>query len=118
MIGARAPLAALGGTAVVLVGLAWHAHLRAVERRREQPAIDAMTRLLPAPDLSFAGSARHLRFPSLEEPGAAFADAPGMPDLDPAGAAVAPPTEVYAHVDRGAARTAAPHVPWRPFDPR
>jgi hypothetical protein len=55
--------------------------------------------LLPAPDLSFAGSARHLRFPSLEEPGAAFADAPGAADLDPAGAAVAPPTAVYADVE-------------------
>ena len=59
---------------------------------------DAIMHLLPAPDLSFAGSARHLRFPSLEEPGAAFADAPAAPDLDPAGAAVAPPTAVYTDI--------------------
>lgn len=99
MTSARAPLLALGGTALLLSAVAWHAHARAVERRHEQAAIDALTRLLPAPDLSFAGSARHLRFPSLEEPGAAFADAPASPDLDPAGAAVAPPTEVYTHIE-------------------
>jgi hypothetical protein len=98
MTSARAPVAALGSIILVLVGVAWHARVRTVERRKEQAAIDAVMRVLPAPDLSFAGSARHLRFPSLEEPGAAFADAPGAPDLDPAGAAVAPPTAVYAHV--------------------
>jgi hypothetical protein len=59
---------------------------------------------MPAPDLAFAGSARHLRFPSLEEPGAAFADAPGAPDLDPAGAAVAPPKAVYSQVETPAPR--------------
>jgi hypothetical protein len=99
MTSARAPLTALGSIAIILLGLAWHARARTVERQNEQAAIDALTRLLPAPDLSFAGSARHLRFPSLEEPGAAFSDAPGAPDLDPAGAAVAPPIAVYAHID-------------------
>ena len=107
MTSARAPLSALGLTALVLGGVAWHAHARTVERRHEQAAVDAVTRLLPAPDLSFAGSARHLRFPSLEEPGAAFADAPASPDIDPAGAAVAPPTEVYTHVETPARRTPA-----------
>jgi len=82
----------------VLGAVAWHAHAQTVERRREAPAIDAVMRLLPAPDLSFAGSARHLRFPSLEEPGAAFSDVPAAPDLDPAGAAVAPPVEVYTDI--------------------
>jgi hypothetical protein len=107
MTSARAPLSALGLAALALVGVAWHAHIRTAERHRDQAAIDAITRLLPAPDLSFAGSARHLRFPSLEEPGAAFADAPAAPDLDPAGAAVAPPTAVYASVASFALRAAA-----------
>jgi hypothetical protein len=108
MSSARAPLAALGGTALVLAAVAWHAHGRTSERSREQRAIDALVRLLPAPDLSFAGSARHLRFPSIEEPGAAFADAPASPDLDPAGAAVAPPIEVYTNT---AAMSFAPERP-------
>jgi hypothetical protein len=99
MTSARAPFLALGLTALVLGAVAWHAHARASVRERDQVAIDAVMRLLPAPDLSFAGSARHLRFPSLEEPGAAFADAPASPDLDPAGAAVAPPTAVFTHVE-------------------
>jgi len=107
MTSARAPLLALGLTALALGGVAWDAHARAALRRQEQAAIDAVTRLLPAPDLSFAGSSRHLRFPSLEEPGAAFADAPGSPDLDPAGAAVAPPTAVFTHVETSALRARA-----------
>ena len=98
MTSARAPLAALGGAALALVAVGWHARAREVAREHEQPAIDAILRRLPAPDLSFAGSARHLRFPSLEEPGAAFADVPAGPDLDPAGAAVAPPTAVYTDI--------------------
>lgn len=109
MKSARAPVSAIGGAALVLAAVAWHAQGRTFDRGREQPAIDAIMRLLPAPDLSFAGSARHLRFPSLEEPGAAFADVPAGPDLDPAGAAVAPPTAVYTDV-------AAPSLaPLRPF---
>lgn len=98
MTSPRAPLSALGVTALVLGLVALHAHARTGARRDEQAAVDAITRLLPAADLSFAGSARHLRFPSLEEPGAAFADAPGAPDLDPAGAAVAPPKSVYTDI--------------------
>jgi hypothetical protein len=96
MTSARAPLLALAIEAALLVGLFTHAHMRVAERRTEQPAVDAVSRFLPAADLSLAGAARHLRFPSLEEPGAAFADAPASPDLDPAGAALAPPIDVYA----------------------
>jgi hypothetical protein len=107
MTSARAPILALGSTALALVFVAWHARAQALLRREEQPAIHAVTRLLPAPDLSFAGSARHLRFPSLEEPGAAFADAPASPDLDPAGAAVAPPTDVFVRVEKPAPRVPA-----------
>ena len=96
MTGARAPVIALVAPLFALACVGLHARGRSQERRREQPAIDAVARVLPAADLAFAGSARHLRFPSLEEPGAAFADTPGGPDLDPAGAAVAPPIDVYA----------------------
>ena len=108
MTSARAPFLALGSTVLVLGAVAWHAHARTVERRHQQAAIDAITQLLPAPDLSFAGSARHRRFPSLEEPGAAFADAPAAPDLDPAGAAVAPPKAMYADLEAPRAPASRP----------
>ena len=104
MMSARTPLLALGLTALALGGATLHAETRVAKRRSEQAAIEAVTRLLPAPDLAFAGSARHLRFPSLEEPGAAFADAPASPDLDPAGAAVAPPRAVYVEIPAPAPR--------------
>jgi len=107
MTNARMPLLALGLTALSVGAVAWHAHARAANRDREQAAVDAVTRLLPAPDLAFAGSARHLRFPSAEEPGAAFADAPASPDLDPAGGAIAPPREVYENVETPAPRAPA-----------
>jgi hypothetical protein len=98
MTSARAPLLALGCATLVLAAVSWHANARASMHRQEQAAVDAVMRLLPAADLSFAGSSRHLRFPSLEEPGAAFADAPASPDLDPAGAAVAPPIGVLTQI--------------------
>ncbi|MET0591202.1 MAG: hypothetical protein ABW133_00780 [Polyangiaceae bacterium] len=104
MTSARTPLLALGLTALALAAVTVHAETRAAKRRGEQAAIDAVTRLLPASDLAFAGSARHLRFPSLEEPGAAFSDAPASPDLDPAGAAVAPPIGVYVEIPAPAPR--------------
>lgn len=52
--------------------------------RSVEPAMRVAVRL-PAPDLALAGGARHLRMPSLEEPGAPFHDSPGLLDLDPAG---------------------------------
>lgn len=52
-------------------------------------------RLLPWPDLAVASGARHLRFLSLEEPAAAFADGPASLDADPAGGSVAPPRAVW-----------------------
>jgi hypothetical protein len=117
MTNPRTPLVALGLTALSVGAVAWHAHARAVHRNREQAAVDAVTRLLPAPDLAFAGSARHLRFSSVEEPGAAFADAPASPDLDPAGGAVAPPKEVYEKVEAPAPR-ASPSRPLGQIVPR
>jgi hypothetical protein len=96
MTSVRTPLLVLAIEGVLLAGVFVHAHAREAKRQSEQPAIDALARFLPAADLSLAGAARHLRFPSLEEPGAAFSDAPASPDLDPAGGALAPPTDVYA----------------------
>jgi hypothetical protein len=96
MTPARTPLLALALEAAVLMGILAHARARASARRSEQPAIDAIAPFLPGADLSLAGAARHLRFPSQEEPGAAFTDAPASPDLDPAGGALAPPIDVYA----------------------
>ena len=64
-------------------------------RALEQPAIAGAARLLPGPDLALSGGARHLRFLSLEEPGAAFDDMPASLDSDPGGGAVAPPREVW-----------------------
>jgi hypothetical protein len=70
------------------------AYLRAA-RAADQPAIEAVARLLPSSDLALAGGARWLRFPSLEEPGAAFQDGPALPDPDPAGGTMAPPVAVW-----------------------
>ena len=95
----RAPFLWLGAEALALSGLALHAHERGLARSADGPAIAAVARLLPAGDLSLAGAARHLRFPSLEEPGAAFSDGPASPDIDPAGGAIAPPIEIYVSID-------------------
>ena len=92
----RAPLVCLAIEALVLVAIAVHARAARARRMEAEPTIAAVARLLPGADLALAGGARHLRFPSLEEPGAAFADGIAVPDTDPAGGAVAPPTDVYA----------------------
>ena len=95
----RAPFFWLGGEALVLAGLGVHARLCEKARAADEPAIAAISRFVPGADLSLAGAARHLRFPSLEEPGAAFADGPASPDTDPAGGAIAPPIEIYVSID-------------------
>jgi hypothetical protein len=82
--------------ALVIAGLAFDAHARRAAREREAPAIDALARRLPSSDLALSGGARWLRAISLEEPGAAFADGPASPDPDPAGAAMAPPIELWS----------------------
>jgi hypothetical protein len=78
------------------VAITLDAAARRRARDRDQLAIDAVARRLPSSDLALAGGARWLRFPSLEEPGAAFQDGPALPDPDPAGGAMAPPREVWA----------------------
>jgi hypothetical protein len=101
------PVIGLGIEALVLAAIVLHAGARGRRREADQPAIAAVSRLMPAADLSLAAAARHLRFPSVEEPGAAFADAPASFDLDPAGGAIAPPIDMYAAVAPGQAKKPA-----------
>lgn len=82
--------------ALVVGGLALDARARRAEKAGQAAAIEAVARRLPTSDLALSGGARWLRAVSLEEPGAAFADGPALPDPDPAGAAMAPPVEVWA----------------------
>ena len=71
MRSARAPLVALALPAVGLALVGLHAHAKAEVRRDEQPAIDAVARLLPAADLSFAGSARRAEKRAIQRGGQA-----------------------------------------------
>ncbi|HEY8075620.1 MAG TPA: hypothetical protein VIF62_15955 [Labilithrix sp.] len=91
----RLAIVLLVSPALAIAGLAFDARARRVASAREDSAIDALARRLPTSDLALSGGARWLRAPSLEEPGAAFADGPALPDPDPAGAAMAPPVEAW-----------------------
>ncbi|CAN5904098.1 hypothetical protein BH11MYX4_BH11MYX4_17250 [soil metagenome] len=91
----RIAVALVVSPALVIAGLGYDAHARRAAKERETPSIDALARRLPSSDLALSGGARWLRSVSLEEPGAAFADGPALPDPDPAGAAMAPPVEVW-----------------------
>ena len=82
--------------ALVVAGLAYDANARRAAKANEAAAIDTLARRLPTSDLALSGGARWLRAISLEEPGAAFADGPASPDPDPAGAAMAPPVELWS----------------------
>ncbi len=91
----RIAIVLLVSPALVIPGLAFDARTRRAAAAREDGAVDALARRLPTSDLALSGGARWLRAPSLEEPGAAFADGPALPDPDPAGAAMAPPVEAW-----------------------
>jgi hypothetical protein len=82
--------------ALVVAGLGYDAHARRSAKEKDAAAIDTLARRLPTSDLALSGGARWLRAISLEEPGAAFADGPASPDPDPAGAAMAPPVELWS----------------------
>ncbi len=71
------------------------ARSRRSDRAADEQAISAVARRLPSSDLALSGGARWLRNPSLEEPGAAFADGPALPDPDPAGGVMSPPQAVW-----------------------
>lgn len=81
--------------AVAIATIAVDARMRRDAAKKEDPAIAILAQRLPTSDLALSGGARWLRSPSLEEPGAAFADGPALPDPDPAGAAMAPPIDVW-----------------------
>lgn len=98
--------------ALVIAGLAYDAHARRAAKTKEEPAIEAVAKRLPTSDLALSGGARWLRAISLEEPGAAFADGPALPDPDPAGAAMAPPIEVWSATSPASpAKGQGPRVP-------
>lgn len=78
---------------IVIIGV--DAHVRRARRATDRPAIVAVCKRLPSGDLALSGGARWLRTPSLEEPGAAFQDGIAVPDPDPAGGAMAPPTGAW-----------------------
>ena len=80
---------------LAVLAIPLHAQSRRTARARENPAIREIATRLPGGDLALSGGARWLRFPSLEEPNAAFADGPAVPDPDPAGGSMAPPRELY-----------------------
>ncbi|GAC1556625.1 MAG: hypothetical protein NVS3B10_16980 [Polyangiales bacterium] len=91
---------------LVVTGLTYDAHARRAAARKDDAAIDALATRLPTSDLALSGGARWLRAISLEEPGAAFADGPALPDPDPAGAAMAPPVELWAGASTTPTRSA------------
>jgi len=97
----RIAVALLVSPVLVVAGLGYDARARRAAKDTEAPSIDALARRLPTSDLALSGGARWLRSVSLEEPGAAFADGPALPDPDPAGAAMAPPIELWSAAPRG-----------------
>lgn len=92
---ALAAVLVLAAAPALLAVTAADASARRARRARAAPRIEAVAKRLPSSDLALSGGARWLRFPSLEEPGAAFADGPALPDPDPAGGVTAPPREVW-----------------------
>jgi hypothetical protein len=95
----------LASPVVVIAVLTVDARARRAESALVDPAIAKVAPRLPTSDLALSGGARWLRAPSVEEPGAAFADGPALPDPDPAGGAMAPPVEVWTTAaERGARR--------------
>lgn len=81
---------------LVIFALAADARARRRASAELDPAVSAIAQRLPTSDLALSGGARWLRAVSLEEPSAAFADGPALPDPDPAGAAMAPPVAVWS----------------------
>lgn len=94
----KVALSCLVSPAFVVAVLACDATARRRAAQAEQPAVSAVAVRLPTSDLALSGGARWLRAPSLEEPAAAFADGPALPDPDPAGGAMAPPVAVWAEI--------------------
>ena len=79
-----------------IVGIAAHAAHARQDELASRPSRLAAVRRMPSADFAFAGGSRHLRFLTLEEPQAAFADGPGLPDPDPAGGLIGVPKAAFA----------------------
>ena len=94
----RRALALLALLPLVLVTLTVDAGHRRSVRARESEAsgLLAVIERLPGSDLALSGGARWLRFPSLEEPGAAFSEGPAVADADPAGGMISPPRAAWS----------------------
>lgn len=90
---------------VVVAGLGIDAARRQRAAAASDPAVRTIATRLASPDLALSGGSRWLRSLSLEEPWAAFSDGPAFPDPDPAGAAVAPPVEVWTVPARRSSKT-------------
>ena len=99
----RIALLCIVSPALVIAGIAIDAHSRRAASRAQEPALALVAVRLPSSDLALSGGARWLRAPSLEEPGAAFADGPALPDPDPAGGAMAPPIGVWVEIAKRSA---------------
>ena len=84
----RALLVALLALSFGVVCMAVHA-----SGTSSEPSADAViaARATGLTELSLSSASRWLRHPSMVEPGAPFADAPGALDVDPAGALIGPP---------------------------
>jgi hypothetical protein len=91
----KAAVALLLAIPLVFGWICFDARSRRAERAADEQAITAVARRLPSSDLALSGGARWLRNPSLEEPGAAFADGPALPDPDPAGGVMSPPRAMW-----------------------
>lgn len=81
---------------VVVVALSLLARSHRERAHEGSVARLAVVGRLPSADFSFAGGSRHVRFVSIEEPQAAFADGPGLPDPEPAGGLVGVPRAAFA----------------------
>lgn len=92
----RLGIMCLASPVLVIALLSVDARARRAARAADAPALSAISARLPTSDLALSGGARWLRAPSLEEPSAAFADGPALPDPDPAGGAMAPPVDVWS----------------------
>ena len=92
--------------ALLAVGTLWMLLDAAAQRARRQernPQVESIVRLLGVADLALSSSSRWLRHPSVTEPGAPFADGPGILDNDPAGAMIGPPCEALGGDTNGPA---------------
>jgi len=86
----------LAALPIVIAIIGIDARMRRANRDKDKPAIAAVAKRLPSGDLALSGGARWLRTPSLEEPGAAFADGIAVPDPVLFVGVRAPPREAWS----------------------